>query len=80
MTLNGHERYSRWAKHRALEAERGSRYENDVLLNSCAGNIAKHIAIMAQENNNMARGISTIPFQLVGRNANTSANGNMRAP
>jgi hypothetical protein len=69
-------------KHRALplEAERGSRYENDVLLNSCAGNIAMHIAIIVQKNNNMTRGISTIPFHFFGRNDNASANGNMPTP
>ena len=50
-------------------------------LNSCAGNIAKHIASrIAQKNNSMAGGISTIPFQLVGRNDKASANRNMRAP
>ena len=53
----------------------------DALLNSCAGNVAKDIASrIAQKNNSMAGGISTIPFQLVGRNDNASANRNMRAP
>jgi hypothetical protein len=55
------------------------RTNQEVLLNSCAGNIAIHIAIRAQENNNMTGGISTIPFQLVGRNYNARANRNMRA-
>ena len=55
--------------------------DRDALLNSCAGNVAKHIASrIAQKNNSMASGISTIPFQLVGRNDNASANRNMRAP
>jgi hypothetical protein len=57
------------------------RYENDVLLNSCAANIAIHLAIIdVQENNNMTRGISTIPFQFFGWNDKTSADGNMRTP
>ena len=55
--------------------------EIDALLNSCAGNVAKHIVSrIAQKNNNMASGISAIPFQLVGRDDNASANRNMRAP
>ena len=55
--------------------------EFDALLNSRAGNVAKHIASrIAQKNNSMASRISTIPFQLMGRNDNASANRNMRAP
>jgi len=65
---------------RPLEPACGNRRENGVLLNSCAGNIAIHIETKVQKNNNMTRGISTIPFHFIGRNDNASANRNMRTP
>lgn len=70
---------TKWASQLAAECPLVTEF--DALLNSCAGNVAKHIASrIAQKNNSMASGISTIPFQLVGRNDNASANRNMRAP